>query len=199
MYVSALQVLVATDVAARGLDVKTIAQVINFDMPLNLEDYVHRIGRTARAGRKGDSHSFFHPRDDEDRAKKLANLLRDHQQEIPDDLAEIVQRVQNKHFQPSNFRGRGGRGGGGRHGGGGGGRYGGGGGGRYGGGGGGGGRYGGGGGGGGGGRYGGGGGGGGRYGGGGGGDRYGGGGGGYGDFDDSGRGGGYGGYDDGRY
>ena len=55
----------ATDVAARGLDVKTVARVINSDMPMNLEDYVHRIGRTARAGRKGDSHTFFHPIEDE--------------------------------------------------------------------------------------------------------------------------------------
>ena len=40
------QVLVATDVAARGLDVKTVNQVINYNMPMNLEDYIHRIGRT---------------------------------------------------------------------------------------------------------------------------------------------------------
>ena len=55
------QVLVATDVAARGLDVVTLAQAINFDMPTNMEDYIHRIGRTARAGNKGESHTYFHP------------------------------------------------------------------------------------------------------------------------------------------
>merc|ERR1719498_559761 len=48
-----VQVLVATDVAARGLDVKAVRLVVNFDPPNNAEDYVHRIGRTGRAGQKG--------------------------------------------------------------------------------------------------------------------------------------------------
>jgi superfamily II DNA/RNA helicase len=48
-----LRVLVATDVAARGIDVPTISHVINYGMPLKAEDYVHRIGRTGRAGRPG--------------------------------------------------------------------------------------------------------------------------------------------------
>lgn len=51
--------LVATDVASRGLDVKDISIVINYDMPTCIEDYVHRIGRTGRAGKKGTSHSFI--------------------------------------------------------------------------------------------------------------------------------------------
>jgi len=46
-------ILIATDVASRGLDVKDISIVINFDMPKNIDDYVHRIGRTGRAGAKG--------------------------------------------------------------------------------------------------------------------------------------------------
>jgi superfamily II DNA/RNA helicase len=46
-------VLVATDVAARGIDVRTISHVINFGLPMKAEDYVHRIGRTGRAGRQG--------------------------------------------------------------------------------------------------------------------------------------------------
>jgi len=46
-------ILVATDVASRGLDVKDISLVINYDMPNTVEDYVHRIGRTGRAGAKG--------------------------------------------------------------------------------------------------------------------------------------------------
>jgi superfamily II DNA/RNA helicase len=54
----ALRVLVATDVAARGLDVHSISHVINFDMPRSAEDYVHRIGRTGRAGRAGVAISF---------------------------------------------------------------------------------------------------------------------------------------------
>ena len=52
-------ILVATDVASRGLDVKDISIVINYDMPTCIEDYVHRIGRTGRAGKKGISHCFL--------------------------------------------------------------------------------------------------------------------------------------------
>lgn len=51
-------VLVATDVAARGLDVPSISHVVNYDLPLTASDYVHRIGRTGRAGRTGVAHSF---------------------------------------------------------------------------------------------------------------------------------------------
>src|SRR5689334_20026369 len=51
--------LLATDVAARGLDVLGIETVINFDMPRQLPDYIHRVGRTARAGEKGRSISFI--------------------------------------------------------------------------------------------------------------------------------------------
>ena len=54
-------VLVATDVAARGLDIKDVNLVVNFDFPNQIEDYVHRIGRTGRAGAKGFSHSFIEP------------------------------------------------------------------------------------------------------------------------------------------
>ena len=53
-----INVLVATDVAARGIDVKSISHVINFDLPRNVEDYVHRIGRTGRAGAQGKALSF---------------------------------------------------------------------------------------------------------------------------------------------
>ncbi|MGA0368624.1 MAG: DEAD/DEAH box helicase [Kiritimatiellia bacterium] len=57
------QVLVATDVAARGLDVDDITHVVNYDMPVEAETYVHRIGRTARAGADGDAISFVSPED----------------------------------------------------------------------------------------------------------------------------------------
>ena len=53
------QILVATDVAARGLDIPHIEHVINYDIPQNPEDYIHRIGRTARAGAKGRALTFL--------------------------------------------------------------------------------------------------------------------------------------------
>src|SRR3954470_4122487 len=58
-----LDVLVATDVAARGLDVQRISHVVNYDIPTDTESYVHRIGRTGRAGRNGDAISFVTPRE----------------------------------------------------------------------------------------------------------------------------------------
>jgi len=58
-----LDILVATDVAARGLDVERISHVVNFDIPVDTESYVHRIGRTGRAGRSGAAISFVTPRE----------------------------------------------------------------------------------------------------------------------------------------
>lgn len=58
-----LDILVATDVAARGLDVDRISHVVNFDIPIDTESYVHRIGRTGRAGRSGAAISFVTPRE----------------------------------------------------------------------------------------------------------------------------------------
>lgn len=58
-----IDILVATDVAARGLDVNRISHVINFDIPHDAESYIHRIGRTGRAGRQGDAILFLAPRE----------------------------------------------------------------------------------------------------------------------------------------
>ncbi len=58
-----IDVLVATDVAARGLDVERISHVVNFDIPFDTEAYIHRIGRTGRAGRSGEAILFVHPRE----------------------------------------------------------------------------------------------------------------------------------------
>ena len=57
----AVRVLVATDIAARGIDVDGISHVVNFDFPMHAEDYVHRIGRTGRAGARGASWTFVTP------------------------------------------------------------------------------------------------------------------------------------------
>lgn len=54
-------ILVCSDVAARGLDISTVSHVFNFDIPIHAEDYVHRIGRTGRAGRKGNAFTFILP------------------------------------------------------------------------------------------------------------------------------------------
>lgn len=79
--------LIATDVAARGLDVKDIRAVINFDFPNQVEDYIHRIGRTGRAGAKGHSVTFFTP-DDSKKARDLIPLLEQNKQPVPKQLAE---------------------------------------------------------------------------------------------------------------
>ncbi len=65
-----IEVLVATDVAARGLDIAELPCVINFDLPYNAEDYVHRIGRTGRAGASGDAISLYSEKD----ARLLADI-----------------------------------------------------------------------------------------------------------------------------
>ncbi len=69
------RVLVATDIAARGIDVKEIALVINYDVPMNPEDYVHRIGRTGRAGCSGKAIMFATPEQSKD-VRDIERLLR---------------------------------------------------------------------------------------------------------------------------
>ncbi|KAL1522729.1 hypothetical protein AB1Y20_017704 [Prymnesium parvum] len=120
------QVLVATDVAARGLDVKTIRQVINFDMPLDMESYIHRIGRTGRAGMKGTAYTFVHPEQDESHIPKLCKVLKESNQEISPELQDLNELASPKKFESRSFRAGGRRVGGGGYGGRGGGGYGGG-------------------------------------------------------------------------
>lgn len=74
-----LQFLVASDVAARGLDIPSVSHVYNFDVPINAEDYVHRIGRTGRAGRNGKALMISTPRDEKN-LKAIEKLI---QIEIP--------------------------------------------------------------------------------------------------------------------
>ncbi len=69
------RIMVATDIAARGIDVSHISLVINFDLPDNSEDYVHRIGRTGRAGRSGKAVSFVTPSQKAD-VRKIERLIR---------------------------------------------------------------------------------------------------------------------------
>ena len=78
-------ILIATDVASRGLDVKELKCVINYDLPGQAEDYVHRIGRTGRAGATGFSYSFF-SRKNIPIANELIQLLKSANQTIPNEL-----------------------------------------------------------------------------------------------------------------
>jgi len=82
-------ILVATDVAARGLDVDDVKYVINFDYPNSSEDYIHRIGRTGRSHATGTSYAFFTPQNGR-QAKDLINVLRETNQVINPKLSEIA-------------------------------------------------------------------------------------------------------------
>ncbi|CAF1305343.1 unnamed protein product [Adineta steineri] len=82
-------VLIATDVAARGLDVDDVRIVINLDYPPQTEDYVHRIGRTARSGAKGTAYSFF-TRENAKQAQELIQLLKDSNQDVNEKLYEMA-------------------------------------------------------------------------------------------------------------
>ena len=80
-------ILVATDVAARGLDIPHVLDVINYDMPATIEDYVHRIGRTGRCGRTGTATSFLN-RSSQGVVRELHDMLLENKQEIPHWLEE---------------------------------------------------------------------------------------------------------------
>ncbi|KAL5700361.1 RNA helicase [Ranunculus cassubicifolius] len=84
-------ILVATDVAARGLDIKDIRVVINYDFPTGIEDYVHRIGRTGRAGATGIAYTFFSDQDWK-YAADLVKLLEGANQQVPPQLLEMAMR-----------------------------------------------------------------------------------------------------------
>lgn len=84
-------ILVATDVAARGLDVDGIKHVINYDYPMTSEDYIHRIGRTGRRDTTGTSHTFF-TEDNARQARDLVAVLREAKQEVDVKLQEMAER-----------------------------------------------------------------------------------------------------------
>ncbi|XP_015761823.1 PREDICTED: ATP-dependent RNA helicase DDX3X-like [Acropora digitifera] len=82
-------ILVATAVAARGLDIPNVRHVVNFDMPTDIEEYVHRIGRTGRVGHTGLATSFFNDKN-RNVAKDLVELLNDTRQEVPTWLESLA-------------------------------------------------------------------------------------------------------------
>lgn len=85
-------ILVATDVAARGLDIPSVSHVVNFDLPKDIDDYVHRIGRTGRAGKSGLATAFFND-NNMSLAKSLADLMKEANQEVPDWLTRYASRA----------------------------------------------------------------------------------------------------------
>ncbi|EFJ43482.1 DEAD-box RNA helicase, ATP-dependent [Volvox carteri f. nagariensis] len=102
-------IMLATDVAARGLDVKDIKVVVNYDMPKTAEDYVHRIGRTGRAGAHGTAYSFFTGADAR-LARQVVEVMQEAGQQPP---PELLQMTHLGGGGGGGFRSRGGGGGGG--------------------------------------------------------------------------------------
>ncbi|KAJ4124198.1 ATP-dependent RNA helicase dbp2 [Fusarium equiseti] len=82
-------IMVATDVASRGIDVRNITHVLNYDYPNNSEDYIHRIGRTGRAGAKGTAITLF-TTDNQKQARDLVNVLTEAKQQIDPRLVEMT-------------------------------------------------------------------------------------------------------------
>jgi ATP-dependent RNA helicase RhlB len=108
-----IKVLVATDVAARGIDVDDLAMVINYDLPVEAENYVHRIGRTARAGKSGKAYTFCSEQD----VYNLPAIERYIEMSIPSSVAYPEQMEEDKsagvyikteNWRDDNFENRGG-------------------------------------------------------------------------------------------
>ena len=87
--------LIATDVAARGLDIPNVELVINYTFPLTIEDYVHRIGRTGRAGKTGISITFFQP-GDKSHAGELQQVMKQAGQDVPEELMKFGSTIKKK-------------------------------------------------------------------------------------------------------
>ena len=107
-------ILVTTSVCARGLDVPRCGLVINFRCPNHMEDYIHRIGRTGRAGRKGISYTFIDPEEEDLYAEDIIRVLEISNQEVSDELKEIARNYRRKllrgeanKFRISGYLGRG--------------------------------------------------------------------------------------------
>jgi len=99
-------VMVATDVASRGLDIPNVTQVVNYDLPSNTDDYVHRIGRTGRAGNTGAALSFVNEKNS-NIVRELRDLLDENEQEVPSWMSQMC-----NYSGRSSGRGGGRRGGG---------------------------------------------------------------------------------------
>ncbi|KAG1470811.1 hypothetical protein G6F56_002467 [Rhizopus delemar] len=87
--------MIATDVAARGLDIPGVEYVVNLTFPLTIEAYVHRIGRTGRGGKKGTAYTFFTP-EDKAHSGELINVLKQANMNVPDELLKFGTTVKKK-------------------------------------------------------------------------------------------------------
>ena len=95
-----LDVLVASDVAARGLDIKNVNLIINYDIPKTSLEYVHRIGRTARAGKEGRVISLLSPEDHDNFRKVLEDRsLLIHKMKTPQFEQLVFIRPEHRHHQ----------------------------------------------------------------------------------------------------
>eukprot|EP01125_Pyxidicula_operculata_P005923 TRINITY_DN206_c0_g2_i1.p1 TRINITY_DN206_c0_g2~~TRINITY_DN206_c0_g2_i1.p1 ORF type:complete len:679 (-),score=165.91 TRINITY_DN206_c0_g2_i1:68-2104(-) len=108
------QILVATDVAARGLDIKEVMHVINYDMPTDIDDYVHRIGRTGRAGHEGIATAFLNEKN-KNIVRDLVELLDESSQPIDPWLNELAHSGYGGGYNRNARRGGGGGGRGSRY------------------------------------------------------------------------------------
>ncbi|KAK2896764.1 hypothetical protein Q8A67_011252 [Cirrhinus molitorella] len=106
-----VHILVATDLASRGLDVHDITHVFNYDFPRNVEEYVHRVGRTGRAGRSGASVTLV-TREDWRIASELITILERSGQDVPEELVLMAERYEKHQREKAMYAPRGGRGGG---------------------------------------------------------------------------------------
>ena len=89
-------ILISTSICARGLDVSHCELVINFRCPNHMEDYIHRIGRTGRAGKHGTAYTFISPDDEDHLAGDIMKALELSGQEVPQELRELVRKYRTK-------------------------------------------------------------------------------------------------------
>jgi len=107
-----VQILVATDVASRGLDISNVKHVINYDLPHDIDDYVHRIGRTGRAGNDGAATAFFNEKNS-NIAADLVTILEECGQDVDTWLLDMSDRYSSRSTRPkrgggssNSFRGK---------------------------------------------------------------------------------------------
>lgn len=98
----AINILIGTDVASRGIDIKDINVVINYDFPNTIEDYVHRVGRTGRASATGESYTMM-TRKDSGKTGDLIRLFRNDKKPIPREIDELYR---SGAFKKDRYRGR---------------------------------------------------------------------------------------------